>query len=242
MDFPPLSSSDTNKLTIEAYSDPDCRKKLNRSSNKWVSDFKPKIHLKEATFKRKSTRGLLQAQDPRHAPVLIPQPLEFTCEVSIMRPFSSTAMLSKFTNPFSSSDSDYVTEKLDDFENVYKFDSDNHRYPYLLVKSGSFLRKAILIERQVKDTVYNKDNSYKSLALHITFQEVASESLINNDLNMNSPDMTHHYKIKEGDTLMKISKEIYGTINYHLELAKFNNLTNIRMLKSGATIIIPPLK
>ena len=172
----------------------------------------------------------------------MPSPRTFTCEVSIMRPFSKSAMLSKFTSPFASNESDYVANKLDDFENVYKYDSDNHRYPFLLVKSGSFLRKTILLERQVKDTVYNKDNSYKSLVLFIRFQEVASESLINNDLNMNSPDMTHHYKIKEGDTLMKISKEIYGTINYHLEIAKFNNLSNIRKLNYGDHLIIPPLK
>jgi len=240
MDFSPLAASDTNKLTIEAYSDADCLNKLSRSSNKWVSDFKPKIQLEEAKFKPKKKRGLLQ--DYRHTPILIPSPRTFTCEVSIMRPFSKSAMLSKFTSPFASNDSDYVANKLDDFENVYKYDSDNHRYPFLLVKSGSFLRKTILLERQVKDTVYNKDNSYKSLVLFIRFQEVASESLINNDLNMNSPDMTHHYKIQEGDTLMKISKEIYGTINYHLEIAKFNNLSNIRKLNSGDHLIIPPLK
>ena len=100
--FGPKSLSSTNRLVLEAYSDPDCSqsKKLNR--DQWVSDFKPKVILDTIEFKPKKLKGLLQ--DPRHVPIMVPQARTFSCEVSIMIPFSNSVMMKKFKSPSSSSD------------------------------------------------------------------------------------------------------------------------------------------
>ena len=49
------------------------------------------------------------------------------------------------------------------------------------------------------------------------------------------------YIIKENDTLQSISREVYGTPEYYLEIAKVNRLVNFRKLKTGSSIKLPSL-
>ena len=50
------------------------------------------------------------------------------------------------------------------------------------------------------------------------------------------------YTIESGDTLTDISKKHYGTEIYYDEIAKYNNIDNPDMIKTGDTIKLPDLE
>jgi len=57
-----------------------------------------------------------------------------------------------------------------------------------------------------------------------------------------SPDMSHAFTIREGDSLPMLCKEVYGNMNYYLQVAEHNGLTNFRELEVGSTVEFPPLQ
>ena len=76
----------------------------------------------------------------------------------------------------------------------------------------------------------------------LQFESTISPDLAKKKAGNQSPDMTHYYTVKEGESLPYISNKIYGTTQLYLALAKFNNLNSPRSIKAGEKIIIPPLK
>jgi hypothetical protein len=56
-----------------------------------------------------------------------------------------------------------------------------------------------------------------------------------------SPDLTHIRTVKEGDKLVLMTQDIYGTTDYYLEVARINNLDDFRHLKAGTQLYFPPI-
>jgi nucleoid-associated protein YgaU len=58
----------------------------------------------------------------------------------------------------------------------------------------------------------------------------------------NSPDLTHIIEVKFGDNLPKLCKDVYGSPEYFLQIARVNNLTSIYAIEPGMKLIFPPLE
>jgi phage tail protein X len=56
-----------------------------------------------------------------------------------------------------------------------------------------------------------------------------------------SPDLTHAYRVKLGDTLPQLCFDTYGDPSYYLQVAAANGLTNFRQLVPGVTLKFPPI-
>ncbi|MBK8473735.1 MAG: LysM peptidoglycan-binding domain-containing protein [Sphingobacteriales bacterium] len=56
-----------------------------------------------------------------------------------------------------------------------------------------------------------------------------------------SPDLTHLRTVKEGDKLVLMTEEIYGTTDYYLEVARINGLDDFRQLQPGTQLYFPPI-
>jgi len=56
-----------------------------------------------------------------------------------------------------------------------------------------------------------------------------------------SADLTHKKIVKEGDTLLLLCEEIYGTTAYYLQVAKVNKLSDFRNIAPGQELFFPPL-
>ncbi len=56
-----------------------------------------------------------------------------------------------------------------------------------------------------------------------------------------SPDLTHTRLVKSGDTLPLLTKEMYGSAEHYLRVARFNQLDDFRNLTPGQEIAFPPL-
>jgi LysM repeat protein len=57
-----------------------------------------------------------------------------------------------------------------------------------------------------------------------------------------SPNMSKVVEVRQGDTLALLSARVYGTPAYYLDVARANNLSDVRgPLKAGSTLVFPPL-
>ncbi len=81
--------------------------------------------------------------------------------------------------------------------------------------------------------------------LHATLKTVFVETLdpVKSLLtaNKSSPDLSHSRIVKSGDTLPLLTKEIYGSSRYYLEVARANGIDDFRNLQPGQRIVFPPL-
>lgn len=57
----------------------------------------------------------------------------------------------------------------------------------------------------------------------------------------NSPDLTHLIEVKYGDNLPALCKDVYGSPEFFLQIAKINNLPSIYAIEPGMKLLFPPL-
>ena len=57
-----------------------------------------------------------------------------------------------------------------------------------------------------------------------------------------SPDLSHVIEIKFGDNLPALCKNIYGSPEFFLQIAKINNLPSIYAIEPGMKLLFPPLE
>jgi hypothetical protein len=62
------------------------------------------------------------------------------------------------------------------------------------------------------------------------------------DRTFQSPDITKIPVIKDKDNIVKISKDSYDDQKYYIRIAEINNLSSVRELKKGSSIVLPPIK
>ena len=106
---------------------------------------------------------------------------------------------------------------------------------------GDFLFKGICKDFAEKKVQVNSEGKLIVAQVVLKFESTISPDLANKKAGNQSPDMTHYYTVKEGETLPFISNKIYGTTSLYLALAKYNQMNSPRSLKAGERIIIPPL-
>ncbi|MBK9337420.1 MAG: LysM peptidoglycan-binding domain-containing protein [Lewinellaceae bacterium] len=75
-----------------------------------------------------------------------------------------------------------------------------------------------------------------------SFQEVIREDLDLKKINPTSPDVSHTFDIKEGDTLPRMAEKVYGDQAYYIAIAQANKLIQFRNLKAGNRLVVPPVK
>ena len=127
------------------------------------------------------------------------------------------------------------------YDVVKKYDGKEHSTPYVQIISGDFIFNGMCSSFEEKIISKDKDLNLKVVEITLKFKSTISIELSNAAAGRSSPDMTHYYTVKEGETLPIISNKIYGRTSLYLALAKFNNLNSPRFLKAGEKIIIPPL-
>jgi len=124
---------------------------------------------------------------------------------------------------------------------VMKYAGAEHKPPGIRISTGDFTFNGVCTEFKQTKSKNNEEGKLMRAEVSLRFIQTISPELAKKKAANQSPDMTHHYTVKEGETLPIISNNIYGTTNLYLALAKFNKLHSPRALKVGQKIIIPPL-
>lgn len=130
--------------------------------------------------------------------------------------------------------------KLEDL--LYSFQSESHQSNFLEIKWGQLLFRGYLTSFQINYTLFDKNGNALRAKLSLSVEGYIPPAKFERDGNFSSPDMTHVKFVKQGDTLAKFCKDIYGDVKYMIQVAQFNQLVNFRKLESGTRLEFPPLR
>ncbi|WP_217642860.1 CIS tube protein [Draconibacterium orientale] len=125
---------------------------------------------------------------------------------------------------------------------VFDYNGDEHRPNYLVISWGTLLFKGVLTELDITYKMFKADGTPLRATATAKFKGLIEDNLRVAKENNSSPDLTHVRIVNEGDTLPLMTHRIYGDSKYYLEVAKANNITNFRKLKTGQKIFFPPIK
>jgi hypothetical protein len=120
---------------------------------------------------------------------------------------------------------------------VYSFDGNIHKLKYLFVEYGDFNFRCMMTAFNIEFLLFDQDGGALRAKVHLSLKSYQQETS-----KKSSPDMSHAFTIREGDSLPLLCKEVYGDMNYYLQVAEHNGLTNFRELEIGSTLEFPPLQ
>ncbi|HLV67288.1 MAG TPA: hypothetical protein VKY73_15810 [Polyangiaceae bacterium] len=136
-----------------------------------------------------------------------------------------------------------VVDRLDKFKKVVlEYDGEQHKPNNLIVAWGRILFKCVLVELNLEYRLFRPDGTPIRAAATARFQGYIEDTLRVAKENSTSPDITHTRVVKDGDTLLQLTHEIYGDPSYYLKVAAVNGLTNFRKLTTGMVLRFPPLE
>jgi hypothetical protein len=136
-----------------------------------------------------------------------------------------------------------VSEEVAKFlELTYEFNGDLHRPYYLKLHWGQFVLYCIMKKATVTYTLFKPNGFPLRAKINATFSQISDDDLRVAREGRNSPDMTHYRQVHDGDQLPLMCFRIYGDMSHYLDVARYNNLVDFRVLQTGAWIAFPPLK
>lgn len=135
-----------------------------------------------------------------------------------------------------------VHEQLEAFlKCVYDYDGDIHRPRFLIVYWGSEIKfPCVLSNLDVNHTLFDPKGFPIRVRLSATFMGYITPQSQLALARINSPDLTHYRKTKQSDRLDLMTYHIYNDSKYFLQVARANNLSNLRRLKTGIDLYFPP--
>ena len=136
-----------------------------------------------------------------------------------------------------------IDKEVDELEKVtYDLYGDKHRPNYLKVSWGAFIFKGILKSINYDYTLFSGNGI--PLRVKITFSLIGFMDKLEAARRENkcSPDLSRVITFKAGETIAYWCNEIYGDPSYCVDVAKYNELSNMRNIKPGTKIMFPALK
>jgi hypothetical protein len=138
-----------------------------------------------------------------------------------------------------------VSDQVESFlENCFYVDEELHEPRFLKIQWGQGELKAFdcrLESVEVAYTSFDRSGAPLRAKLAATFIEDTEPSKVLRVQNLHSPDVSRSRTVKAGDTLPALCKEIYGDASYYLFVARANQLDDFRNLRTGQSLLFPPL-
>lgn len=136
-----------------------------------------------------------------------------------------------------------VEERVKDFKQVaYDYRGNQHEPPYLRVSWGSQETfDCRLYTFSVNYTLFDRDGTPLRAEISAKFVgDILAEKLAKLQ-QKSSPDLTHARLVRHGDTLPLLTKDVYGSSERYLDVARYNGLDDFRRLVPGRELLFPPL-
>jgi len=126
---------------------------------------------------------------------------------------------------------------------IYLFKSESHKCHFIQIKYGDvFETKWWNVESlDINYTLFDKDGNPLIAEVDLSFVIHRNKKALQQADPPFSPDVTHVFTFKEGDSLTAMCHEIYDDLGYYVQVAKMNGLTNFRNIPVGTRIYFPPL-
>ncbi len=126
---------------------------------------------------------------------------------------------------------------------IRDYKSDTHRPNYVTVVWGDTLNfKGVLTNMSVNYTFFKPNGGALRAKVKLDFRSYVDAATLAKQQNQQSPDVTHHILVRDGDSLPLIAQTVYRRPDFFVALAKANRLDKFRHLQGGTTLLTPPLK
>lgn len=122
-----------------------------------------------------------------------------------------------------------------------KYVGKTHETPFLKVVWGTLNFKGRLSSKSVKYTLFAADGEPLRAEVDLQISQFVDVETEEKEKNTSSPDLSHLFTVKAGDTLPQLCKEVYGSIGYVTDVARVNGLSGFRHLAPGTKLFFPPL-
>ena len=134
-------------------------------------------------------------------------------------------------------------EQIDQFLNVcYHYDGDIHQPRFLVIKWGGLSFNCRLLAVDIKYSLFDKSGNPLRAELEVDFLEDISDEQRAKLEDKKSPDIARTRTVLAGDSLPSLCRKVYGSENYYLALAEYNQIDHPREIQPGMEIHFPPLE
>ncbi len=136
-----------------------------------------------------------------------------------------------------------VRERVDEFLRLtYRMNGTTHEPNFLVVAWAESLDLDCRLERvTITYTAFEPGGSPIRAELAVTLVTDEDPAKRVRRENKTSPDVTHVRTVRAGDTLPLLAREIYGSADHYLTVARANDLDHFRELVPGRELVFPPL-
>lgn len=136
-----------------------------------------------------------------------------------------------------------VQERVEQFQTLTGYNGDIHRPNYLKVTWGTLqVKRCVLKSASIAYKLFKPSGEPLRAVISANFTDNSDDETRVALAQDQSPDLTHIYTVKAGDTLPLLCYRIYGSPNHYLGVAEANSLDNFRRLTPGDRIYFPPLE
>ncbi len=125
---------------------------------------------------------------------------------------------------------------------VYKYQGDEHRPRFLIVKWGEELRfPCVLSHLDISYSLFKSNGNPLRAKVSATFVKYETQQAITQANRISSPDLTHIRTSRQGDRLDLLTFDIYSDSGFFLQVGRANNLGTIRRITPGLNLYFPPI-
>lgn len=128
------------------------------------------------------------------------------------------------------------------FKATVGFSGKIHRPRFLVLNWGVFLFTCVLESFTVTYKLFQSEGIPLRANLSASFKEHKPKALNELIKNLSSPDVTHAHLVKGGENLSLITYRVYKDPRYYIDVARTNDLNNLRNVDTGTTISLFPLR
>ncbi len=148
------------------------------------------------------------------------------------------------TNLFAEAEIEPVNDQIERFRKVVSdYDGNTHEPKYIIVVWGNMPRifKGRLTSLEIVYKLFKADGTPIRATAKLSLKGAIDKLTEELKKNTSSPDLTHIRTVRAGETLPLMTKRIYGSPKYYLEVARVNQLDDFRNLTPGTKLYFPPL-
>ncbi|TND02430.1 MAG: hypothetical protein FD123_4103 [Bacteroidetes bacterium] len=234
----PSDSTTPSGITFEGYSDEEFNSKVGT----WEGKFNPSTIQYESKVEYFEDVPIGAASSEVRFKRMPPSKIAFSIMLDNFDSDSSNAFLALMGSPTLSTVDPIITQATNLKNVIYNMNSSTHQPNYVRIQFGDNTFYGRASKFDVKYTEFKSNGEATRAAIEMAFTGSKSKKMSASELQLNSPDMTHAYVCKEGDTLTMLAVKYYNNPNLFHELARINRLNGVRRLVPGTVILIPPLQ
>lgn len=124
---------------------------------------------------------------------------------------------------------------------AYEYRGDTHEPPYLRVQWGVLSFDCRLATLNVSYSLFDRDGTPLRAELSAGLTADEEDRKRTRKEQKASPDLTHTWLVRAGDTLPLLCRRIYGSAKHYSGVARVNGLDHFRHLEPGTELVFPPL-